>query len=146
MQLRRSLLLFAILLGLAALAASIAGPRREAGRTRPSPPPAPEPSPRVRSEPPALGQSTLRFLAGGPATTRTLAVGQPADVIVAVRQPGQVEVEGLGLTQAAEPVTPASFQVLVERPGRFEVRFDPAGRQGWSLVGTLVARPRAAIR
>jgi hypothetical protein len=67
-------------------------------------------------------------------------------VTVAVREAGQVELEGLGLTQAAEPVTPASFQVLVEHPGRFEVRFDPAGQPGSSLVGTLVARPRPAIR
>jgi hypothetical protein len=145
MQLRRSLLLFAILLGLAALAASIASPGREGRRSRPSPPPGSEP-PQASSPSAAPDESTVRFVAGGRPATRTLATGQAADVTVAVREAGQVELEGLGLTQAAEPVTPASFQVLVERPGRFEVRFDPAGQRGSSLVGTLVARPRPGIK
>jgi hypothetical protein len=61
-------------------------------------------------------------------------------VAVEVDRPGLVELEGLGLSAPAEPLTPARFDVLVARPGSFPVTFVPAGRGDPARVGTLVVR------
>jgi hypothetical protein len=48
-----------------------------------------------------------------------------------------VALEGLGLVAAAEPLTPARFDVLGRRPGRHRVRFTAAGGDEAATVGTL---------
>lgn len=141
MHLRRALLLFAIVLGMAAVAAALTPPPDEredesrdgAALREPSPPPG--------SEPPAGRRRTLRFPAGAPATTsREIFVGQHAVVEVAVREPGQVELAGLGLLQPARPGTPAVFDLLPAATGRHEVRFRPPGGTP-RRAGVLVVRP-----
>ncbi len=136
MELRRALLLFAIVLGLAAIVTSVSRPPERAQRDDRSGPPAgstrsPAANPR-RNDLPAQ----VSFSAAKPGARR-LEVGRPGTVIVKVPLPGQVELEGLGLSASAEPLTPARFEVFAARPGRHRVRFTPSpGREARS-AGTL---------
>jgi hypothetical protein len=137
-HLQRALLLFAIVLGLAAVAASLS--RSDRGRS--NPPPAPEVSaPEKPTNPaPDPGSKPLLFAQGGRREVRNLAVGQAATVLVAVQQAGQAEIEGLGATRPAEPATPASFDVFRTRPGSFPVVVAPSAGGGREAVGTLRVR------
>jgi hypothetical protein len=143
-HLQRALLLFAIVLGLAAVAASLS--RTDRGRS--SPAPAPDTTPAETATTPAPGpdpgSELLRFTEGGKPEVRDLAVGRAATVLVAVKRPGEAEIEGLGEPSAAEPATPASFDVFQTRPGSFRVVFTPAAGGRREGVGTL--RVRAAKR
>jgi len=134
-------MLFVIVLGLAALAASLSRPGSERSNRR-AQPPAPA-TPTVEPGPAATGPARLSFTANGRPVTRRLQAGHAATVTVRVREAGQVELQGLGLTTAAEAFTPARFEVLVRRPGRYPVRFIPAGRTQTRTAGVLqvVARP-----
>ena len=143
MELRRALLLFAIVLGLAAIATSVSRPREE-GRDRPSEPP---PATAVATPRPGPAEPLeLRFDQASRRRTRRLEAGRPATVIVAVDEPGQVEIKDLGLSAAAEPLTPARFDVLVSDEGRYPVRFTPAASSEGELVGTLDVRPAGGGR
>jgi glycine cleavage system aminomethyltransferase T len=139
LQLRRALILFAVVLGLAALAASVSQPR--GGEERPEPPPSSTRAPEAGPRPEGPETSRLRFSQRGKPATRELLAGRSAVVTVEVSGPGQVELEGLGLTATAEPLTPARFDVLAGEPGRHEVRFTPAGRNESEVVGVLRVRP-----
>ena len=123
MELRRALLLFAIVLGVAAIVTLVSSPeraQRDDGSGLPDAAnPSAGPGPLGRKAPP------ISFSAAEP-TVRRLEAGRPATVSVKVPAPGQVELKGLGLSAAAEPLTPARFEVLERRPGRYEVRFTPA--------------------
>jgi hypothetical protein len=140
MQLRRALILFAVVLGLAALAASISQPQR--GDERREPPPSPTiGTPGAAPGPEESETARLRFSERGEPATRELRAGRPAIVTVAVTGPGQVELEGLGLTASADPLTPARFDVLTDEPGRYLVRFTMAGRNESEVVGRLRVEP-----
>ena len=139
MHLQRALLLFAIVLGLAAVAASLS--RTDRGRS--NTPPAPETTPpdTTTTPPPDPGSEPLRFVEGGKRELRDLDVGRAATVLVAVRRPGEAEIEGLGEPRAAEPATPASFEVFQTRAGSFPVVVTPAAGGPRETVGTLRIRP-----
>ena len=135
MHLRRALLLFAIVLGLAAVAASVSRPRD----TDEPPPPATEgeQSPGV-----ATGEGTgppaeLTFLAVDPDTQR-LAAGQAATISVEVEDAGQVKIADLGMSAVADPLTPARFDLLTREAGRHRITFTPTGDEAETRVGTLV--------
>ena len=137
MHLRRALLLFAIVLGLAAIVASVSRTdrgSREPSRRLATPPPPP------RGPSGAAQPVLVRFAAGERGTVRRLAVGRPAVVSVTAGGAGLVSIPGLGLSHPAEPGTPARFDVFEKEPGRFEVVFFPAGRERQERVGTLVLR------
>jgi hypothetical protein len=129
-HLRRALLLFAIVLGFAAIAASLAPPPTDEDADEPSTsvePPRPEPADR---SPVAGAPEELRFVTGEERPERrTVEAGRRAVVTVAVQASGQVAIEGLGLLQAAEPGTPARFDVLLSRAGRYEITFQPVEGQ-----------------
>jgi hypothetical protein len=129
-ELRRALLLFALVLGLAAIATSFSRPADRAEETAPNRPPAkrttPTVSPREESQQPRV----ISFSSTGVPRTIRQAAGAPAAISVEVARPGRVDLVGLGLTSAAEPLTPARFDVLENRPGRYEVRFFPAADAG----------------
>jgi hypothetical protein len=135
MHLRRALILFAVVLGLAALAASVSQPRRD--QERREPPPSAPGTPEAAPGPGGPRPARLRFSQRGKPATRRLRAGRPAMVSVEVSEPGQVDVEGLGLTAPAEPLTPARFDLLADEPGAYEVRYTPAGRDESEVVGTL---------
>jgi hypothetical protein len=141
MHLRRAVLLFAIVLGLAALAASISRPREQQEAQQPPPPTAPTVTPAPERPEPAHAT----FTAGGKRETRRVEEGQPVQVTVKTRAPGQVDIEGLGVTGSAEPLTPARFDVLPAEPGRYEVRFTPAASSRSQVVGTLKVKQEATL-
>ena len=136
MHLRRALLLFAIVLGLAALAASLSAPQR-AERTDTSETPSPDAEALLAPGPSATEPASLTFTAAKKPRTEELQAGRAAVVTVRVRDPGQVELEGLGLTAAAEPATAARFDILVDDPGSHRVRFVPAGQGEAETIGVL---------
>ena len=131
------MLLFAIVLGMAALVASLSRPveerRADSEQREPSEsgPPTASPTPA-----PDLPQA-LSFVAAENETMR-LRAGDAATVEVAVEEPGSVEIPGMGLSATADPVTPARFDVLASRPGRYELLFTPAGANPSEPAGRLV--------
>lgn len=111
------------MLGLAAIASSIARPPERdrsgdgtPGRTTDTSGAAPTVAAPLPGEAPA-DLETIQFSAGGPHELHKLERGRPATVLVGVRAPGQVEIPSLGLTQPAEPSTPARFDVLASQSG-----------------------------
>ncbi len=138
MELRRALLLFAIVLGVAAVVAALASPssRRSDGGATTAPA-------RTPAAPAAARRPTrVRIGARGAPVRRTLEVGRAATVVVSVDEPGQVEIRSLGLTDAAEPHDPAVFETLPMRERRHEVLFTPAGGVRARVVGVLASQPR----
>jgi hypothetical protein len=148
---RRALLLFAVVLGLAALAASVSRQPEETRRPAEQPAagtetaPEPEASPGVATPSGATPSTTpveVVFEAERDQSRRVEA-GQPATVLVKPEQPGLVEIPDLGVTAPAEPLTPARFDLLVSEAGRYHIAFTPAGGTS-SAAGTLVVRSAAA--
>jgi hypothetical protein len=140
-HLRRALLLFAIVLGLAAIAASISREPEGSGERaeQPATPPTtgPEETPTVEPGTTSSAGVELTFGAERP-QRRRLEAGQPVTVQVKVDEPGLVEIPELGLNGAADPLTPARFELLVPDPGRYEIDFTPAAGDEASDAGTLV--------
>jgi hypothetical protein len=132
---RRALLLFAIVLGLAALAASLSRPREERDREQPV---VGGTATAPTLEPGAAGSApeTLVFDAQED-EIRRLEENAAATVLVEVDEPGEVSIPGLGLTAAAEPLTPARFDVLAAKPGEYELTFTPAAGDESEAAGTL---------
>jgi hypothetical protein len=145
-HLRRALLLFAIVLALAAVAASISRPRDEGSPPAVPPRSAPETAPgraptvSPTPAPPSSADAQVVFQSWRN-QTRRLEAGEPATMLVEVEEPGQVDVPDLGLSDAAEPVTPASFDVYTSEPGRYPVLFFPASGDEEHAAGTLVITP-----
>jgi hypothetical protein len=140
---RRALLLFAIVLGLGALAASISRdeqPAREpaqAPATAPDAQATPEASPGDAATELAVTADTIQFDAAEP-RRRRLEVGRAASVEVAVDQAGLVSIPLLGISDAAEEFTPARFDVLVNEAGRYLIEFAPSAGDEERRAGTLV--------
>jgi hypothetical protein len=135
---RRALLLFAIVLGLAALVTSISRPASEPAR-EPRPAPAtsaPEASPQPESA--HAGELHLP----GPRGRRSVALraGEAATLVVAVPEAGQVELFTLGLSSPAEPLTPARFDLLLRQPASYDVTFTPAESGTTRDIGRLLVR------
>jgi len=142
-ELRRALLLFAIVLIMAAVVSTLASPPRRGGDETVATAPAPSPSatPGVTTPEPV----TVTFAAGGRARVRTIEAGQAATVFVEVSAAGEVTIPSLGLTDTAEPLTPAVFDVLVEEPGEHPIDLAPAsGSPPSERIGTLKVVPQPA--
>lgn len=134
MELRRALLLFAIVLGLAAIVTSVSRPdrpERDDGSALPN-----TAEPEAGPEPLGGRPAPISFTAVEP-TTRRLEAGRPATVLVKVPEPGEVRLGGLGLSAPADRLTPARFEILERRPGDYEVRFTPAGSSEERAAGIL---------
>jgi hypothetical protein len=140
-HLRRALLLFAIVLALAAVAASVSrrGDESRDSERNASPPPT-QSEPTV--SPGSSGQPsvTLRFDAARD-QTRRLETGRAATLEVSVDEPGQVEIPLLGLASPAEPVTPARFEILASETRRYPIDFTPATADESLPAGVLVVIP-----
>ena len=141
MQARRVLLLFAVVLGLAAVAASVAPPPEE----RRGAPPASVP-------PPAIPQPERESRGGEPrevtfepspdrVTREPLRAGEQALVTVQVAEPGQVEIPALGLLQTADPSTPAVFDLVVADGGRYPITFAAPDDRPHPVGVLLVSEP-----
>ena len=137
MELRRALLLFAIVLGVAAIVAAVANPpAREADRTTTAPAAA-------DARPAKPGRPPVRIRLDGrdAPRTRRLEIGRAATLTVPVDEAGLVELSGLGLTDTAEPTDPAMFDLFPTTRGRYEVLFTPAGGVRARALGALVSQP-----
>jgi hypothetical protein len=147
-HLRRALLLFAIVLGLAAIAASVSRPRDDAGERASSAPSAP---PAAQTErPPTVSPGSAD--SGGPRAdvvfgasdgrpTRRVPVHAASTVLIEVDEPGQVEIPDFGLSAPGDPLTPARFEIFASQPGTHEVLFTPATGDESHEVGTLAIGP-----
>jgi hypothetical protein len=122
---------------MAALVASLSRPvderREDSAQSEPRESGPPTASPRPAPELP----TALSFDAAENETMRVPA-GDATTVEVAVTEPGSVEIPGLGLSAPADPLTPARFDVLASRPGRYELLFTPAGGNPSEPAGKLV--------
>lgn len=133
------------MLGLAAIASSITRPSDDGGDTTTTDSatetrgdsgaqPAAGPAPGT----PPLDPATIRFPSGAKREVQELEQGRPATVVVTVKVPAQVEIPSLGLTQPAEPVTPARFDLLVSEAGSHRIVLRPADADSdVSQIGTL---------
>ena len=141
-ELRRALLLFAIVLGLAAIATSVSRPPERGERAEEPPASTPVASPRPRSSAPR----EIVFAPADKPPTERLEAGRPATVVVEVAEPGQVEIEGLGLSGFSQPLTPVRFDVLANREGSHRIRFRRAGTDEARTTGTLEVLPAITAR
>ena len=141
MHVRRALLLFAIVLALAAVAASVSNPRDDSGDSdKAEPLSVPGASAEARA---VESESAVDFNVDRP-RTRRVESGRATTVRVHVESAGQVQIRGLGQSSDADEVTPARFDLLPSRPGRYPVEFIPAAGDTPEPVGTLVAvRPKS---
>jgi hypothetical protein len=139
-RLRRITITLVIAVALATLAASLSPPPREEPPRNAAP--ANDRGGRQGRSPDQSGQvvrftfdaSTIR----APKITK-LRTGAHVVVTVRVPAPGEVAIERLGLVDAATPAAPATFDLLLERPGRFEALYRPVtGRP--RLVGAMVVQ------
>jgi hypothetical protein len=135
-HLRRALLLFAIVLGLAAVAASVSRPGDERDAT---PPARTLPEPTVAPAPGSPPAGVEVFFDAAAPRSQGMQAGTAATVYVSVPQAGQVEIPDLGLSSPAEPLTAARFDILHSSTGRFPIQFVPAGAEP-RRAGTLVVR------
>jgi hypothetical protein len=127
---RRFLILVAVLMGLTALAASVA-PRqpvtREGGREASTPTPAPAGSPTLTTV-----EKTLTTADGD--TRVAVREGDLVELTVTGSERDSVTV--LGRIDSIDPTTPARFSLLAGEPGEHPIELLEADRR----IGTLVIR------
>ena len=134
MHIRRALLLFAIVLGMAALVASLSRPPENRTKTEQSR----EPGPPEAAPAPADNPPRPITLDASSRERRRLAQGRAATVEIAVEEPGTIDVPDLGLTANADEHTPARFEVFPTRAGSFAILFRPVDGDESRPAGTLV--------
>jgi hypothetical protein len=135
-HIRRALLLFAIVLGMAALAASLSRPPEERSSTQPRKQQAPS---QVTAKPlPAANPPVVLSFDALTDERRRLRVDRAATIEVSVDEPGSVELPDLGLTSSADQYTPARFDLLPTRAGSYVILFTPAQGDESRPAGTLV--------
>lgn len=142
---RRLLLLVVVLMGLTALAASIAprdsgprGPSVAPGRpspleASPTPPASATASPTVDED---VEEQTLSAERGASPTTLRVRVGQLVRLVVEGDVLDEVVLDGLDRIEAIAPEAPAQFELYVDRAGTFPIRLQEADRD----LGELVVR------
>jgi hypothetical protein len=128
MHVRRALLLFAVVVGLAAVVAVLSPrPKTQTLEAPGAPPPAaPSPAPSARM---TLSMDQEKHV------RRHVPPGAHLILTVEVPEPGDVTF--IGSAQAAEPHTPAVFDMLMPESGSFEVEFAPSS--GGSPRGATVS-------
>jgi hypothetical protein len=143
---RRLLLLVAVLMGLTALAASIAP--RDTGSDEPATPPGrpgtvvePSATPQLAPAAPApeeedVVEETLSAAKGASPVRVRARPGQTVKLQVQGRVFDEVELTGLDRVEAIAPEAPARFEIYLDQPGRFEIRLLEADRR----LGELLVR------
>ncbi len=135
MHLRRALLLFALVLGMTALAASIAPPPPEQ-EAAPTGPATTVPTTADSEE----MQLAFKFPVGRRAPpTRRVEPDTPLIVTVSSDEPGQVSIPKLGRTTSVTPNDPARFSLLAPDPGRYEVTLTPTVGGEPHRLGTIAS-------
>jgi hypothetical protein len=133
---RRFLLIVAVLMGMTALAASVA-PRdpalRDRGRATPSATPSPpEPAPAD-----GVVEARLEEISAGGRRERVVVErGELIELVVSSSEIGSVNLEGLDRIEPVDPESAARFEILAEPPGEYPIELLDAERR----IGTLVIR------
>ena len=127
MAARRLLIVMLILLVTSTLAAALVPPPQGRDGTTTS-----STSPRTSPVPTGGELVTAKIDAGaGRAETVRVPLGDQLALAVNSRKAGQVEIPALGLLEDVLPLSPARFDILATRAGRFEVRLlEPRKRVG----------------
>ena len=128
---RRLLVLMAVLLGLTALATSLAPRPSVSGRESATPAPAPSAGtrPAAGAEPSRVVERTLVADPGARPGVVLARVGDTIRLMVRGDILDSVEVEGFDEIEPVEPGSPARFELLAEEPGAHEIRLIDADRQ-----------------
>jgi hypothetical protein len=133
-HLRRATILFALVLGLTALAAAVS-PSRDSGE-------APSGS---AAAPPAAGSAIRELVfqvrASGAPRVRAARAGEHLSVSVGAAEGGLVTIPRLGRTATVAPAAPAVFDLLAPAPGRYDLLFAASSLDEPRRVGTIVVRP-----
>jgi hypothetical protein len=129
-HLRRAILLFALVLGLTALAAAVS-PSRDKGV-----PPTAAPAVLAPSKPLAR---TIVFPPRP--VVRRARVGEHLVLALESADGGLMTIPRLGRTASVSPDTPARFNLLAPAAGRYDVLFAASPLDEPRLAGTLVTRP-----
>jgi hypothetical protein len=136
---RRLLVLFAVLLGLTALATSLAprptGTRPGIVERTPSPTAAPTPEPSTGSS--RRIEQTISADPGKPRARVRARVGDVLALTVRGDLLDGVEIEDVGKLEPLEPGSPARFELLLERAGELRVSLVDADR----LIGVVSVAP-----
>jgi hypothetical protein len=138
-HIRRALLLFAIVLGMAALAASLSRPPTESGRTTETTP-APEPGPSTAEPAPADNPAPPVTFDAASRDRHRVPAQRAATLEVTVDVPGTVDIPDLGLSATADEHTPARFELFPTRPGDYAILFTPAAGDTSRPAGTVVVK------
>jgi hypothetical protein len=133
-HIRRAIILFALVLGLTALAAAVS-PTRDTGEAPAGPAP---PPPAARS---ATRELVFQARASGAPGVRTARPGEHLAVSVAAADGGLVTIPRLGRTATVAPDAPARFDLLAPAPGRYDLLFAASSIDEPRRVGTIVVRP-----
>ena len=131
MQFRRGLIAFVLVLAGVTAIASISAPPEEDND------PDLTAAPRPRAIAPETLQVAFRHPVEAAPPARTVRNGAHVIVRVEARIPGTVEIPGLGLIQAVAPGTPAVFDVIADRTGRYDVSLQSVAGERTEL-GALV--------
>jgi hypothetical protein len=129
---RRAILLFALVLGLAALAAAVSPSRVSKG------PALAPPASDTRTEP---ATRELAFAAGVKKRVRHAREGEHVVVSVASEAGGVATIPRLGRTASVGPAAPARFDLLAPAPGRYDVMLAVGDTSEPVRIGSLVTRP-----
>src|SRR5438874_1695133 len=123
---RRLVIVVAIVMGLMALAASVAPPPQ---RSEPNGTPSPAPS--STAEPPSAdrGDVTARLRVGAPARSPVRArVGQNVTLDVSGDVVDAVVIPGLGVLEPIDPASPAQIQLYAATAGVYPIRLLGSGQ------------------
>jgi hypothetical protein len=137
-HLRRAILLFALVLGLTALAAAVSPSRQVTGGGGSTIGPA-QPMPASEALPRQIVLDTRRAR-GRP---RLLYARPNEHVVVSVlaARGGLATIPRLGRTATVSAAAPARFDLLLPASGRYDVMFEASDSSEPRRVGTLVTRP-----
>jgi len=133
---RRFLLIVAVLMGMTALAASVA-PRDPTLRDRGSATPTATPSPPDPAPADGVVEARLEEISADGRPERVVVErGELIELVVSSPEIGSVDLEGLDRVEPVDPESAARFQILAELPGEYPIRLLDDERR----IGTLVIR------
>ena len=134
-HLRRALLLFALVLGLTAVATAVSPSRKDDSA------PVTTPSTPTPAAPVLPREVTFEARESGEPKVRLARAGERLAIKVASTEGGIVTIPDLGRTDSVSANAPARFDVLAPPAGRYHVLLEVGGAQNEPRrVGTLVTR------
>jgi hypothetical protein len=133
-HLRRAILLFALVLGVTAVAAAVSPTRDDTG-------PAVAPAPAVSAAEALPRHVVLDARHSRRSRVMRARVGEHIVVSVLESEGGLATIPRLGRTATVSVDAPASFDLLGPPAGRYDVMFEASGSNEARRVGTLVTGP-----